>query len=192
MKNIYIIENLFTDSDEVTSDQFNELVVGKISTHSGWYISNDEQRQNIFVDGDYSDSGMLLESYFSQNPKKSEIHDDVNFIASMIYQKILETLPFNFVNPKVVRYLWNYYNRSSTGVPHKDMGDNITGNFCSMVYHLNTCDGKTMIGEDVFTSKSGQCVVFDSKRLHQGVGPKVSSKRFCLNIVIEYDSIIDK
>ncbi len=188
MKNIFVIEDLFK-GDEFTADEFNNIVIKKISTHSGWYISNDEERQKQSVDDEYSDTGMLLESFFSQNVNKSKNHQEINYIGNMIYEKILETLPFKFENPKLVRFLWNYYNRSSTGVPHKDMDDSINGNFCSMVYHLNNCDGKTIIGDDEFSSKSGQCLIFDSKKLHQGVGPKKYSKRYCLNIVIEYDSI---
>jgi len=188
MENIFVIENLFKD-DEFNADEFNDIVIKKISTHPGWYLSNDEERQKLSVDDDYSDTGMLLESFYSQNINQSENHQEINFIGNMIYEKILESIPFEFVNPKLVRFLWNYYNRASTGVPHKDMADNIDGNFCSIVYHLNNCDGKTIIGDDEFLSKSGQCLIFDSKKLHQGIGPKKYPKRYCLNIMIEFDSI---
>lgn len=188
MENTFVIENLFKD-DEFTADEFNSIVIQKISTHSGWYLSNDEERQKLSVDDDYSDTGMLLESFYSQNIDKSKNHQDINYIGNMIYEKIIQSIPFEFVNPKLVRFLWNYYNRSSTGVLHKDMADSIDGNFCSMVYHLNNCDGKTIIGDDEFLSKSGQCLIFNSKKLHQGSGPKEYPKRYCLNIVIEYDSI---
>jgi len=186
-----LIENLFVD-DEFTSDEFNNIVIGKISTHSGWYLSNDEQRQNQKVEDQFSDTGMLLESFYVKELNKSKSHEEINFMANMILEKVLLYLPFQFKDITLVRYLWNYYNRSSCGVPHKDMADDIDGNFCSIVYHLNDCDGSTVIGDDVFFSKSGQCIIFDSKKLHRGTGPKISSKRYCLNIVIKYDSIIDQ
>jgi hypothetical protein len=55
---------------------------------------------------------------------------------------------------------------------------------------LNDCDGSTIVDDDEFVSSSGQCVIFDSKKLHRGTGPKSSTKRYCLNIVFRYDSII--
>jgi hypothetical protein len=64
MENIFVIENLFKD-DEFNADEFNDIVIKKISTHPGWYLSNDEERQKLSVDDDYSDTGMLLESFYS-------------------------------------------------------------------------------------------------------------------------------
>ena len=87
MENTFVIENLFKD-DEFTADEFNSIVIQKISTHSGWYLSNDEERQKLSVDDDYSDTGMLLESFYSQNIDKSKNHQDINYIGNMIYEKI--------------------------------------------------------------------------------------------------------
>lgn len=185
-----LIENLFANDDEFSSDEFNSLVISKISVHPGWYLSNDEQRQNQKVDDVYSDTGMLLESYYDKEYNKSKSHQEINLMANLIFQKIILYMPFEFKDVTLVRYLWNYYNRSSTGVPHKDISDETPGNFCSIVYHLNDSDGYTIVDDDEFLSKSGQCVIFDSKKLHRGTGPKSSTKRYCLNIVFRYDSII--
>lgn len=191
-----LIENLFLGED-FTSEEFNNIVINKISVHSGWYLSNDEQRQKQKVDEEYSDSGMLLESYYdssfdNRNITHNKNNEDINMMANLILEKILLVLPFEFKNLSIVRYLWNYYNRSSTGVSHKDIDDKNLGNYCSIVYHLNTCDGQTIIDDNEFESKSGQCVIFDSKKIHRGTGPKVNPKRYCLNIIFKYDSIIDK
>lgn len=193
-----LIENLHSD-DEFSSDEFNDIVIKKVSIHPGWYISNDESKEKIDVPVEYSDSGMLIESFYDsryqRNWSSSEYksnkneYDEINFMANLVFQKILNSLPFQFKEISLVRYLWNYYNRSSTGVPHNDISENIPGNFCSIVYHLNTCDGATIVGEDEFLSKSGQCIIFDSKKTHRGTGPKESPRRYCLNIVFRYESI---
>jgi hypothetical protein len=70
------------------------------------------------------------------------------------------------------------------------MSEKTEGNFCSIVYHLNDSDGETVIEDNFIKSKSGQCVVFNSKRIHHGTGPKEHKSRYCLNIMFKYENII--
>lgn len=189
MDNI-VIDNIFHEEDEITTDEFNQLVIKRIRQHPGWYVSGDEERELKSVGDEFSDSGMLLESFYRSPDHDFNYHSNINEIANLIFQKILSCLSINFIEIEPVRFLWNYYNRSSTGVVHRDMSEETDGNFCSIVYHLNDCDGSTVIEDEFIKSKSGQCVLFDSKKIHYGTGPSKYPNRYCLNIVFKYKEII--
>jgi hypothetical protein len=190
MDNIIVIEDIFT-GDDITSSEFNKLVINKIRNHPGWHLSGDEERENQSIESNFSDTGMLLESYYRHPDHNFDYHSDINNVASLIFDKILINLPFTFTKVEPVRFLWNYYNRSSTGVVHRDIPEKTVGNFCSIVYHLNDSDGQTVIDDESINSKSGQCVIFDSKKIHHGTGPTKFPSRYCLNIVFKYDKITD-
>ncbi|NBX78060.1 hypothetical protein EBQ93_01715 [bacterium] len=186
LESTYVIDDLLLE-EGLTAD-FNKLVIDKISKHHGWYLSIDDILENNQLDSKYSDTGMLLESFYNQTVKRVD-HSEINEIANLILEYVLTKAPIQFHNPKLVRFLWNYYGRSSCGVEHRDISQQIKGNFCSIVYHLNTCDGETQVEDKNYPSKSGQCIIFNSKKLHRGTGPKLDRKRFCLNIVINYDTL---
>jgi len=189
MKDVIVVENIFNDSD-VTADEFNSIVIEKIKRHSGWHLSNDEYVEKKDINSDLSDTGMLLQSFFRDPNHDFNYHSEINSLADMIFGQIQSILPIKFTKIEPVRYLWNYYNRSSTGVIHRDMSEKIQGNFCSIVYHLNDSDGQTVIDDNFIQSKSGQCVIFNSKRIHHGTGPKECKSRYCLNIMFKYENII--
>lgn len=189
MKDIIVVENIFDGSD-VTADEFNSIIIKKIKTHPGWHLSGDEQIEKKDIDLNLSDTGMLLQSFFRIPSHDFNYHSEINSLADMIFQQIQSKLPIKFTKIEPVRFLWNYYNRSSTGVIHRDMSEKTEGNFCSIVYHLNDSDGETVIEDNFIKSKSGQCVVFDSKRIHHGTGPKEHKSRYCLNIMFKYENII--
>ena len=189
MYDIIVIDNIFDGSD-ITSDEFNQIVIKRIKSHPGWHLSDDEEMEKKSVEEGFSDSGMLLQSYYRHPEHDFEYHSEINSIANIIFEKALEVLPIAFTKVEPVRFLWNYYNRSSTGVIHRDIGESNDGNFCSIVYHLNNSDGETIIDDNIIISKSGQCVVFDSKKIHHGTGPKKYTNRYCLNIVFKYEKLI--
>ncbi len=186
-QDIFFIENIFED-ENITSEEFNKPLITLISKNCGWYISNDEERQKIQVSDNFSDTGMLLETFYHKS-ESLEKDNDVNLIASSILSKVLELLPVEFEGVFPIRFLWNYYNRSSDGVSHRDIADFIPGNFFSVIYYLNTCDGKTIIEEESIDSVSGSCVAFNSKKIHRGTGPKKNPQRFCLNIIFQYEKM---
>lgn len=189
MKDIIIIENIFDNSD-VTADEFNSIVIKRIKIHPGWHLSDDEQIEKKDIDSGFSDTGMLLQSFFRDPKHDFKYHSEINSLADMIFGQIQSVLPIKFTKIEPVRYLWNYYNRSSTGVIHRDMSEKTEGNFCSIVYHLNDSDGQTVIDDNFIKSKSGQCVIFDSKRIHHGTGPTEYKNRYCLNIMFKYENLI--
>jgi hypothetical protein len=191
MKKIIVIDDIFDGVDDITSNEFNSLLIDKISNHQGWHLSRDEKEQSKKVESNFSDSGMLLQSFYNNQSEYLNSHNsDINYMASIILDRILSISDVKFTNVSTVRFLWNYYNRSSTGVKHKDIGDNIEGNYCSIVYYLNTCDGYTKVEDEYYNSTSGKCVIFNSKLNHYGRGPIEDSKRFVLNIIFKYDEII--
>ena len=186
---VIVIDDVFRGTD-VQVEEFNKWVIHKISNHPGWYLSCDEEKEGKIVAGEFSDTGMLLQSFF-RNQDCSQ-HSEINYLAELIFSQAIEACPHKFTNIEPVRYLWNYYNRSSDGVVHKDMAEKITGNYFSMVYYLNDSDGFTIVEDDKFMSKSGKCIFFNSKLTHRGCGPVNSKTRFCLNVIFKYDQIISQ
>ncbi len=186
---VIVIDNVFAGTDVMVSE-FNAYLINKISNHHGWHLSCDEEKEQKMVGDEFSDTGMLLQSFF-RNSQDSGQHSEINYLAELIFSQALAACPSKFTNVEPVRYLWNYYNRSSTGVVHKDMAEKIDGNYFSMVYYLNDSDGFTIVEDNKFESKSGKCIFFNSKLTHQGTGPKISKTRFCLNVIFKYSEIIN-
>lgn len=179
--------------DDVFDDDTNKIIIEYLQKQKSWNLDGDFYNKTANYDiGNFSDTGMLLLSYSSQQPEYMNTHNSsINVLATLILDKIfLKLKPFEFVNYKLNRFLWNYYNKSSTGIAHRDMESLTAEKYCSIVYYLNTCDGYTMIDGEKFESKSGRCVIFDSKLSHYGVGPTNDKKRFVLNIMLSYDDII--
>ena len=185
--NIITLDNIFDDDT-------NKIIIKYLDVQQSWRLDGDIYNENLNYDiGNHSDTGMLLLSYSSQQSVYMNQHNtNINTLGTLILDKILMKIrPIKFTNSKLNRFLWNYYNKSSTGIPHSDMNPFTTDNYCSIIYYLNTCDGYTMIGDKKYESKSGSCVIFDSKLMHYGVGPTNDKKRFVLNIVLSYDDIME-
>jgi hypothetical protein len=181
--------------DDIFDDDTNKVIIEYLQKQSGWHLDGDLYNFNIKYDtGDYSDTGMLLLSYETNRDNYLNQHNStINVLGTLILDKILLKLkPMKFINYKLNRFLWNYYNKASTGIMHRDMESLTPTRYCSIVYYLNTCDGYTIIDDKEYESKSGRCVIFDSKLLHRGVGPSNDKKRFVLNIMFSYDDIIEE
>lgn len=161
---LIILENLFDDF-------INEHIQSKLK-RVPWKLSTDTLNEN------YSDAGFLHHS-LNLLHKEPEVNE-LNFFGDLVISKVKENVGgLNDYN--VIRFLWNYYNRSSTGTFHQDEE---SSNFVSVIYYVNTCDGGTMVGNTFVKSESGKAVVFPSTTLHRGVGPKEDSQRFVLNILL--------
>ena len=185
--NIITLDNIFDDDT-------NKIIIKCLDKQQSWRLDGDFYNENLNYDvGNHSDTGMLLLSYSSQqSPYMNQHNTNINTLGTLILDKILMKIrPIKFTNFKLNRFLWNYYNKSSTGIPHSDMDSFLTNKYCSIIYYLNTCDGYTMIGDKKFESKSGSCVLFDSTLIHYGVGPTNDKKRFVLNIMLSYDDIME-
>jgi hypothetical protein len=181
-----IIEKL----ENILSEDFNTNVVDVLKCIDAWRISDDEKRENMSLSDNYSDSGLLINSY---NQEMGVPRDDtealkyafLNVSASHVFRSVLNNSGFMFHNVKVLRHLWNYYNKASNGVPHRD---NKREDAYSMIYYLNHSDGGTFIDDVFFKSVSGNAVIFKANTVHRGSSPKIEKNRFVLNILFTADS----
>jgi hypothetical protein len=173
---------------------FNKCIIDTITRTDLWGISPDEKEE--FKEGDpykvddilpdaYSDSGMLIQSFNKGRPNfLNERGSNLNTIAELILNIVLaKQKKYKFYNVRIVRVLWNYYNRSSSGVFHID---DVRENHGSMVYYLNTCDAYTFIEDKRFECVMGNAVLFKANKIHKGTGPVVDKHKFCMNVVFEY------
>jgi hypothetical protein len=87
-----------------------------------------------------------------------------------------------------MRIMWNYYNRSSQGIMHKDQ--QVPG-FYSMVYNLSDTDGGTEIQGEFYPGAEGSAIVFPSELDHKGFGPKIQPNRFVLNCIFSVETPIN-
>jgi len=193
MSNFEIIENACEDS-------FNQFVIENLKKQSSWNLSPDQYDTKIQTDMDstsyaknidgFSDTGMLLTSY-SNHPDEEDInydHEGLNLLAQYIFESAIKKSAYNYQDIELIRILWNYYNKASTGIFHVDK-DFDEQKYFSVIYHLNTCDGGTIIEEnDMIPSVAGNAILFDSNLPHRGVGPSKDDSRFVLNILLEYSS----
>jgi len=163
--NIIVLDNLFDDF-------FNQSIESELK-RVPWIISTDS------VEDGYSDAGFLHYSFNANRPPEQQM-GKLNFFGELIAQKILANVP-DLRHYNINRFLWNYYNQSSTGTLHPDEH---TDNFLSITYYVNTCDGGTMIGDRFVKSESGTAAIFPSKVLHRGIGPKEDLYRYVLNILL--------
>lgn len=163
---LIVLENLFDDF-------FNDCIQSELKKVK-WMLSTDT------LDENYSDAGFLHYSLNLFNPSKKPEMNKLNFFGELITKKIKDNIP-NLEDYIVTRFLWNYYNRSSTGTFHPDEK---TNNYVSVIYYVNTCDGGTVVGNKFIKSESGKAVIFPSTTLHRGVGPKEDLQRYVLNILL--------
>lgn len=174
---------------------FNDYIIKQLYASSSWRVSYDEfyqheKNSSYYVDNrlddKFSDSGMLLCSYSIDQPDHvNHFNFKLNVLANLIFSIIIKKqTKYVFKETRPTRFLWNYYNRASTGVLHKD---EIKKNFGSIVYYLNTCDASTIIEDIKINCIAGTGAIFDSNSWHRGTGPADSKNKFMLNIVFSYE-----
>lgn len=169
--------------DNVQDIHFNNLIINNLKESSNWKLANDYSDYNVKFDLDkFSDNGFILSSYDEALQISKEPFFNVS--AYHIFVKVLTLANLNLNDYVPVRYLWNYYNRASTGISHTD-DYHYNQNFkhYSIVYYLKKSDGGTVINGNFFEDTPGRAVLFDSNTYHYGVGPKQYSDRFLLNIM---------
>lgn len=179
-----IIEKL----ENILSEDFNNNLLHELKNTSSWKISHDEIYENTPLSGKYSDSGMLLNSYNrGMNPHDPESIklSFLNVSATHVFKSVLSRSKFAFNNIVLLRYLWNYYNRASDGIPHTDAK---ADNHYSIIYYLHDNDGGTLIGDTFYKSISNDAIIFKSNIKHKGHGPKTEKNRFLLNILFTADN----
>jgi len=185
--------------ENACNDHFNLFVIQTLKEQRGWRLSPDHYDTKIAGDmaktkyaadiKHHSDTGMLLLTY-SDGPLGDDINNQylgLNTLAQYIFDSIMEKSKTEYIGIAPVRILWNYYNRASTGVFHVDK-DFDKNKYFSIVYHLNTCDGGTVIKQTKIPSVSGNAIIFESNVPHCGLGPNHDPARYVLNILLRYES----
>lgn len=200
----------------VLQREVNDLLLKRLLGHSRWNIVTSRMPIDIFQKAyGGTDAGSIICSYrdktsnsvrvesewiFIDDDFKDPHMDDLNFYAELIYMLVLNrTVKVNgvatsaaFRNLKVKRYFWNYYHSNSIGLEHTDILD---PNHWSIIYYLNDNPGTgtriiTPEGEEIISPHvAGDAVMFPSHWVHNGISPKGSSYRTCLNILFQADLI---
>lgn len=191
-KNIEILHN-------VCDDSFNDFVVRILRDQRGWRICPDDWDVKIQSDmqnseyaknlGKHSDTGLLLHT-FNDAPHEDDVsaeYESLNTLAQYIFESVMERSQYVYHDIELVRILWNYYNRASTGIYHVDKDFKNGKKYFSVVYHLNTCDGGTIIEKNpMIPCVAGNAIIFPSNLPHRGVGPTKDPTRFVLNFLLNH------
>lgn len=173
---IVVEKDLFPDS-------FNDYVSGRLQRSAEWRLCLDEHYLPGADDSQHSDTGFVYYTYTNDRDWSMINSQDLNRgyfnnLAETILHTALEGT--DLINPQIYRIMWNYYNRASQGIMHRDHQN--TGMY-SMVYNLSTTDGGTEIAGQFYPGDAGTAIVFDSNLDHRGFGPKSAPRRFVLNCI---------
>lgn len=185
----------------VCDEAFNRFVVKLLRDQRGWRICPDDWDEKIASDmrdsayakahEEHSDTGLLLHTY-NDAPHEEDVspeYESLNTLAQFIFESVMDKSKYVYHDIELVRILWNYYNRASTGIFHVDKDFTDGKKYFSVIYYLNTCDGGTIIGKHpMIPSVSGNAVIFPSNQPHRGIGPTQEPTRYVLNFLLHYST----
>ena len=161
--------------DRLLDDEINQIVIEELYSNGLWTLAVDDT-----IDCEESDQGFNMCTY-SLAPNVSVYPNEIlNSIGKIILKKVVNKYENNPNECMPVRFLFNYYNRASSGQFHIDNPDPRSQ---SIIYYFNTCDGGSIVNDEFIKSESGKAVVFNSNIQHKGIGPTINKNRYVLNIV---------
>lgn len=169
--------------DDVFDEAISDSIIRNITENTPkWYPSRDEIIESDNLDSSHSDTGFLMKSFDIRYPDDNNdvINVKNNVLGDLLLNSYLFKSKYEFKDFQLGRYLWNYYNQSSSGVYHTDSDYD---NYFSILFNLHDNDGSTIVGDQVIESKLGRAILFSSNIKHKGNGPVKSKKRYCLNAV---------
>lgn len=167
----------------------NDFILSELRSKSYWGLSIDHHLSRNFLSKeelkDHSDSGMLMTSFHIEREQAvNNSYGSLNYLAALISHVVMQKQDtFTYDSYSMLRVLWNYYNRGSSGVTHTD-SDNVNGKNISIIYYLNECDGGTEIEGKRYFCSPGRALIFNPSTLHKGFGPYTSKHKFVLNLVL--------
>jgi hypothetical protein len=173
--------------DNVFDEAISNAVIRNITENTPkWYPSRDETIEKDNLSSSYSDTGFLMKSFDIGYPDDNNdiINIKNNVLGDLLLNSYLFKSKYEFKDFQLGRYLWNYYNQSSSGVYHTDSDHD---NYFSILFNLHDNDGSTIVDNEVIDSKLGRAILFNSNTKHKGNGPVKSKKRYCLNAVFTAD-----
>lgn len=174
--NIYTLKDLFPQ-------EFNDYVAMRLQKTAEWRLCLDEHYLPGADDQQHSDTGFVYYTYTNDRDWNVVNSQDLNrAYFNNIAETILNTATsaIGARDVRIMRIMWNYYNRASTGIMHQDhQSDGIY----SMVYNLSDTDGGTEISGNFHPGHSGTAIIFPSISNHRGFGPRQEPRRFVLNCI---------
>jgi len=173
---------------DLFSREFNDYLAARLHKTAEWRLCLDEHYLPGADDQLHSDTGFVYYTYTMDRDWHMINSQDLNRgYFNNLAETILHTAlaATDLKNPQIMRIMWNYYNRASTGIMHQDHQEQ--GIF-SMVYNLSQTDAGTEINRQFYKGESGTAVIFPSCSDHRGFGPRTEPRRFVLNCIFSAES----
>jgi hypothetical protein len=165
------------------AEGFNDYLAHRLQKSAEWRLCLDEHYLPGADDQEHSDTGFVYYTYTMDRDWHMINSQDLargyfnNLAETMLNTALAGT---DMKNPQIMRIMWNYYNRASTGIMHRDHQDQ---GIYSMVYNLSQTDGGTEIDGKFYAGDSGTALIFPSCLDHRGFGPRIEPRRFVLNCI---------
>lgn len=162
---------------------FNLDLRDRLQRSAEWRLCLDEHYLPGMDAQSHSDTGFVYYTYTNERDWNQIAAQDpargyFNNMAESMLNTALNRLGHS--EAVIMRIMWNYYNRSSQGIMHKDHQEQ---GLHSMVYNLSDTDGGTEIQGEFFPGRAGSAIIFPSELEHRGFGPKQQPNRFVLNCI---------
>ncbi len=173
---------------DLFSEDFNHSLAHQLQRSAEWRLCLDEH----YLPGSdwthHSDTGFVYYTYtndrdWAEIAARDPARGYFNAQAETILHTALNRMAIS--QATIHRVMWNYYNRSSQGILHRD--HQLPG-LHSMVYNLSHTDGGTEISGEFYQGNSGTAIVFPSELEHRGFGPRSQPRRFVLNCIFSIDN----
>ena len=182
------LEPIVKTHKNILPKAINNMILEELCNSCRWRLAFDKGPRDIYVsmllnevDKDF---GWNMRSYHSREHFDENVK--LNSWAQVVFFKVIEESK-KFINPRPVRFNWNYYNKSSTGQSHTDSENK---NSHSILYSIHDTDGGVQVADSFFKDVEGEAKLFPSFVEHKGIGPTKNVLRFNLNIVFEYDAVV--
>jgi hypothetical protein len=173
---IYSINGLFPQ-------EFNQHISDQLKSSADWRLCLDDKYLPGSDWNSSSDSGFVYYTYTDDRDWHMINSQDLtrarfNYLAESILSTALPEELGRVTG--IRRVMWNYYNRSSDGILHKDYQE---PGVWTMIYNLTDTDGGTEIGQEFYQGSQSRALIFPSELLHRGRGPRQQPHRFVLNVM---------
>lgn len=172
-------------------EEFNKNLRDRLQRSAEWRLCLDEHYLPGMNAQAHSDTGFVYYTYTNdrdwhmiaaQDPARGYFNSMAETILNAALVRIGQR------DASIMRVMWNYYNRASQGIQHKDHRES---GLYSMVYNLSDTDGGTEIEGEFYQGRAGSAIIFPSELNHKGFGPKIQPNRFVLNCIFYMEKPIN-
>jgi len=163
---IKIIKNFLTKEQHLfIKDKFNDLP---------WFFN--EENYKAKPDNNF----MFTHMFLHEGQSTSNYYDA---LILPIVLKLKSVIKFE----NLLRIKGNLYtnqNKSIEHVLHRDI-ENTSNKYTIGIYHINTCNGYTKVGNKKIQSLENQMILFDNKEKHCGSVQTDTQRRMLINFIIQ-------